>query len=318
MASLNNLKKRINGVKSINQITAAMELVAATKMRKAQEAALASRFYAFDALEILGNLTDYFSKSGAETSKSFFKRKVEKTLVLIVTSDKGLVGSFNGSILKKVEKFLKANAADFKEGKFSFLTVGQKGTDYVKRLGVAPVNHFSNYGDIVDVDEIVELTEILGRGYQNKSWDRIISFSMNFTSALSQEVVERQILPFEAAQIRKTIGEVIPNTGRYSELKEGIAKKRANGTLDYIMEPSPSMILDDLLPHLLKIQVYHLMLEANASEHSSRRMTMKNASDNAKELTNELTLAYNKSRQEMITRELGELTGTVAAMSENI
>ncbi len=318
MASLNNLKKRINGVKSINQITAAMELVAATKMRKAQEAALASRFYAFDALEILGNLTDYFSKTGMNSGESFFKRKVEKTLILIITSDKGLVGSFNGSIFKKVDKFLKANAADFKEGKFPFLTVGQKGTDYVKRLGVAPLNHFSNYGDIVDIDEIGELAEILGRGYQNKSWDRIVSFSMNFTSALSQEVVERQILPFEAAQIRKTIEEVIPNTGRYSELKEGITRKRANGTLDYIMEPSPLVILDDLLPHLLKIQVYHLMLEANASEHSSRRMTMKNASDNAKELTNELTLAYNKSRQEMITRELGELTGTVAAMSENV
>ncbi len=295
-----------------------MELVAATKMRKAQETALASRFYAFDALEILGNVTDYFSQSGLRADTSFFKRKVAKTLILIVTSDKGLVGSFNSSILKKVDQFLKANTADFKEGRFFFLTVGQKGTDYLKRLGLIPIHHFSNYGDIVDLTEVVALTEILTRGYQNKSWDRIISFSMNFTSALSQAVVERQILPFEATQIRKTIEEVIPNTGRYSELKKEIVKKRAKSTLDYIMEPSPAIILDDLLPHLLKIQIYHLMLEANASEHSARRMTMKNASDNAQALTSELTLAYNKLRQEMITRELGELTGTVAAMSDNV
>jgi F-type H+-transporting ATPase subunit gamma len=318
MASLNNLKKRINGVKSINQITAAMELVAATKMRKAQEAALASRFYAFDALEILGNITNYLAKSGMEIGKTFFSRPVEKTLLLIVTSDKGLVGSFNSSILKKVEKFLKENEEDFKAGKFSFVTVGQKGTDYVRRLGVEPLGHFSNYGDIVDVEEIEELTEILNRGYQRKEWDRIVSFSMNFTSALSQEVVERQILPFEATQIRKTVEEVVPNTGRYSELKAEIAKRRATETLDYIMEPTPVEILDDLLPHLLKVQVYHLMLEANASEHSSRRVTMKNASDNAHDLTNELTLAYNKTRQEMITKELGELTGTVAAITQNI
>lgn len=317
MASLNILKKRINGVKSINQITAAMELVAATKMRKAQETALASRFYAFDALEMLGNVTDYLAKSGMKTSKSFFARKVEKTLLLVVTSDKGLVGSFNSSIFKKLEKFLKENDADFKGGKFSFLTVGQKGTDYVRRLGREPIGHFSNYGDVIDVEEVGELAEILNRGYQNKEWDRIVSFSMNFTSALSQQVVARQILPFDAAQIRKTIEEVIPDTGRYSDLREEMAKKRATAPLDYIMEPTPAEILADLLPHLLKIQVYHLMLEANASEHSSRRMTMKNASDNAKELTNDLTLAYNKSRQEMITKELGELTGTVAAISDN-
>ncbi len=318
MASLNNLKKRIGGVKSINQITSAMELVAATKMRKAQEAALASRFYAFDALEILGNVTDYLVKSGAELEKTFFARTVEKTLILIVTSDKGLVGSFNSSIIKKVEKFLKENADDFKAGKFSFMTVGQKGTDFVRRLGITPAGHFSNYGDIIDVGEIEELAGVLDRGYQKREWDRIVSFSMNFTSALSQEVVERRILPFEAKQIRKTVEEVIPNTGRYSNLKAEISKRRATETLDYIMEPSPKEILDDLLPHLLKIQVYHLMLEANASEHSSRRVTMKNASDNAHELTNELTLAYNKTRQEMITKELGELTGTVAAITNNV
>ncbi len=314
MASLNLLKKRISGVKSINQITAAMELVAATKMRKAQEVALASRFYAFDALEILGNLTNSLS---LPEGNPLFGRKIEKTLILLVTSDKGLVGSFNSSVLKKMDRFLKENEEDLRQGRFVFATVGQKGTDYVKRLGIEPIQSFSNYSDVAALEEMEELARLLNDGYRNKQWDRIISFSTNFMSALSQEVVERQVLPFDVKEIRKTIEEVVPKTGRYSDLRANIEERRADKPLDYIMEPSPSEILEDFLPHLLKIEIYHLMLEANASEHSSRRMTMKNASDNAKELTDELTLEYNKSRQEMITKELGELTGTVAAITNN-
>lgn len=316
MASLNNLKKRISGIKSINQITSAMELVAATKMRKAQEAALASRFYSFDALEILGNVIHSLSSFGDETN--LFEREVKKTLVVIVTSDKGLVGSFNGSVLKKVDKFLREHEDDLREGRLVFLTVGQKGADYVKKLGQAPFRSFVSYGDIVDFEEIGELTEVLNEGYRKGTWDKIISFSTNFTSALSQEVVERQILPFNVAAIRRTIEDVVPKTGRYSELRKELTERRAEKPLDYIMEPSPAEILEDFLPHLLKIEIYHLMLEANASEHSSRRMTMKNASDNAKDLTGELTVFYNKTRQEMITKELGEITGTVAALTNNI
>ncbi len=314
MASLNNLKKRISGVKSINQITAAMELVAATKMRKAQEAALSSRFYAFDAMEILGNLSHYLSVS--ENHAQLFERDVKKTLILTVTSDKGLVGSFNGSILKKLDGYLKGKEKDMKNGALCFLSVGQKGTDHLKKLGVQPVGSFTNYSDLVDLRETEELSAVLADGYRDGKWDKIISFSMNFTSALSQEVVERQILPLDAAKIRKTIEEVIPKTGKYSDLRKSIERKRAVKPLDYLLEPSPEEILEDLLPHLLRIEIYHLMLEANASEHSSRRMTMKNASDNAKEITDGLVLEYNKSRQEMITNELGELTGTVAAITK--
>ncbi len=316
MASLNNIKKRISGIKSINQITSAMELVAATKMRKAQEAALASRFYSFDALEILGNVIHSLASFGDETH--LFEREAKKTLVLIVTSDKGLVGSFNGSVLKKVDAFLKKHNDNLKEGKIVFVTIGQKGADYVKKLGITPLRSFTNYSDIVDFGEIGELTEVLSKGYRKENWDRIISFSTNFTSALSQEVVERQILPFSVTEIRRTIEDIIPKTGRYSELRKELAERRAEQPLDYIMEPSPAEILEDFLPHLLKIEIYHLMLEANASEHSSRRMTMKNASDNAKELTGELTVFYNKTRQEMITKELGEITGTVAALTNHL
>ncbi|MCL4399947.1 ATP synthase F1 subunit gamma [Patescibacteria group bacterium] len=316
MASLNYLKKRINGVKSINQITSAMELVAATKMRKAQEVALASRFYAFDALEILGNLINSLSSAG--NHKHLFERRVKKTAVLLVTSDKGLVGSFNGSVLKRLDKFIKSNDSADIGNSLIFITVGQKGTDYVKKIGFEPVKSFSNYSDVVALEKIIELSDFLEKGYRRNEWDRIISFSTNFTSALSQEVVERQILPFDTEKIRKTIEDVIPKTGRYSELRKNMEERRAEEPLDYIMEPNAEEIIEDFLPHLLKIEIYHLMLEANASEHSSRRMTMKNASDNAEDLTNELTLEYNKSRQEMITRELGELTGTVAAITQNI
>ncbi|KKQ77434.1 MAG: ATP synthase gamma chain [Parcubacteria group bacterium GW2011_GWC1_38_6] len=321
MASLSNLKKQISGVRGIGQIMTAMELVAATKMRKSQEVALRSRFYAFEALEMLGNIANFISSetnsfiSQSDSQQMFFSRETKKTMVLLVTSDKGLVGSFNSAVIKKLDRFLKDNQKDLIDGKFVFAAIGQKGVNYLQKRGFEPVKAFSNYSDIVNLEEVIELADTLKQGYESNQWDRIISFSTNFTSVFKQDVVERQILPFNAEHIRKTIENIIPDTGKYSELKKEIMKERINLPMDYIVEPSPQELLNNFLPHLLRIQIYHLMLEANASEHSSRRMTMKNASDNAKELTDNLTLTYNKSRQELITRELTEMAGTMAAIN---
>lgn len=307
--SLQNLKRRIGGVKNVNQITRAMELVAATKMRKSQELALNSRPYAYAALELLANLS---SADGVSLPLLFEKREVKKTALVLVTSDKGLAGAFNANVLKAFDKF----AAKEKTQNAAYIAVGQKAANYLEKKGKLRAK-YTHVGDYTTVDEVQPLAELLVNGFLAGEWDRVIVFSMNFRSALLQEVVRRELFPIDVARLRETADELIPKTGRYAELRErgefGILKnsKRA----EYIIEPSPTEILECLGRHLVLMQIYHLVLEANASEHAARRTAMKSASDNASELAGELSLQYNKSRQASITREIIEITAGAEALS---
>lgn len=311
MAALSGIKKRINAAKGISKITKAMEMVAASKMRKSQEVLLKARFYAFDALEILGNLTHFLQAQ--EKLKMLMKNDSDKTLAVVITSDKGLIGSFNNLILKEVEKFF----VRYEREKVCFVTVGEKGKIFLEKMDIQPIAHYVNYGDILNFDEIMEISDFIMSGYKNGKWGKVIVFSMNFYSALKQGVAVRQILPFDFEHLRKVVEEIIPESGKYSDLKKEILFTRPQKHLEYIFEPNEKELLLDILPHLLKVQIYHIILEANASEHSARRFTMKNASDNAEELKETLLLQYNKLRQEIITKEINEITSTVAAMSEN-
>ncbi len=318
MASLTHLKKRIGGIKSINQITAAMELVAATKMRKAQEIALGTRAYAWSALELLSHIIKSLEEHAPEglfNIPLLTRREVKKTVIVVVTSDKGLVGSFNGSVLRRLEKFLKEETNPKNWENVAFIAIGQKGADYVKKRGGKLHRVFTNYSDIIRLDEINEFASVVVDGYLDATWDEVLVFSANFISALRQEAVMRELLPMDFERVKNSIREVIPETGRYSDLKREILERSEGRPFDYVIEPSPRVALEKLLPHLLRIQIYDIMLEANASEHSARRVAMKNASDNAGELIGDLTLLYNRSRQELITKELTEITSTVAAIN---
>lgn len=329
MASLQSIKKRLQGIKNINQMTSAMELVAATKMRKAQEAALSSRAYAFTALELLANLMESLQGVSDVTyqvsSPLLTAREVKKTAVLLVAADKGLAGSFNSAVFKKFESYLSehlpARRSSESEGgtpdtEYVFLAIGQKAIDYLKRKSL-PIEHSATrQGDIVNLADIDPLTNVLVKGYENGTWDQVIVFSTHFMSALKQEVFERQLLPIDFAKIRATVEEIIPQTGRYSELKKQLVASRPARPIEYLIEPSPEEALNHLLPLLFKMQVYHITLEANASEHSARRMAMKNASDNASDLTADLTREFNRSRQAAITKEIIEITSTAAALNK--
>lgn len=344
MESTQNLKKRIRSVANINKITKAMELVAATKMRKAQEVALASRPYAFVALDLLANLT----LLETELPELLKKRKVSKTLLVLVASDKGLAGAFNSSLFRKFEKYISQNKNQFYgsdhrtevENSF-FVAVGEKSAAYLARKGPNPAKRqdgprpegfrghnalrkFTNVGDFTTPEQVQPLADFLVDGYLKKDWDKVIVFSTHFKSALKQEPLMREILPISFNSIKETIKEIVPETGKFAELikeqgisfTDGIGKnpplpvrQRANGVgAQYLIEPSPKIVLENLAKHLFFMQVYHLILEANASEHSARRMAMKTASDNASELGETLNLQYNKSRQSAITKEVIEIT----------
>lgn len=315
MESLQSLKTRLKSVKNIGQITKAMELVAATKMRRSQEIALASRPYVFAALDLLANVTRFHNVA---MPPLLTVRPVTKTAYVIITSDKGLAGSFNSAVFRELEKYVKREGIDFADTNNTFFAVGQKTISYLARSVQDRLHKFTRIGDHTTITEVAPLADTLVNGFLTGEFDRVIAISTHFRSALKQEVLVRQILPATLVSLQDTAAAIVPETGKFADLvkahaiplfqKDDKQKSPGNDELDYLIEPSPTVILDSLAKHLIVMELYHLVLEANASEHAARRMAMKSASDNAKDLSDKLAIQYNKSRQAGITREILEIT----------
>jgi F-type H+-transporting ATPase subunit gamma len=310
MESGQSLKRRMTSVKNIGQITKAMELVSATKMRKSQELALNSRPYSYAALELLGILS---SLQDVPVPELFEKRTIEKTAFLLMTSDKGLAGSFNGAVIREFERYMKNNAIDILDSRYSFIAIGQKAKIYLERRKANVIASFTHVGDFKDLIEAEPIADFLIDGYMKRDFDEVIAFYTTFVTALRQDPVVREFLPIEYETIKQSIEETIPRAGRYADYAKS-ENFFATGEKEYIIEPSPKEVLNELAPKLLKIRLYHAILEANASEHSARRMAMKNASDNAGDLSVELNMIYNKSRQAAITSAIIEITSGAEAM----
>jgi F-type H+-transporting ATPase subunit gamma len=304
MESGQSLKRRMKSVQNIGQITKAMELVSATKMRKSQELALSSRPYAYAALELLGILS---SLKDMPTPALFEKRTIEKTAFLLMTSDKGLAGSFNGAVIREFERYMKTNNLDITDPRYSFIAIGLKAKGYLERRKANVIASFNRVGDVSNILEVEPIADFLIDGYVKHSFDSVVAFFTTFVTALRQDPVVREFLPVSYEAIKGSIEETIPRAGRYADYAK--SETFLDGAVkDYIIEPSPKEVLDELAPKLLKIRLYHAILEANASEHSARRVAMKNASDNASELSETLTMVYNKSRQAAITAQIIEIT----------
>ncbi len=314
METVQNLKKRLKSIGNINKITKAMELVAATKMRKSQEIALASRPYAFAVMDLLANVSMLAKKDLPEL---LVKRKVNKVLFVLVASDKGLAGAFNSSVFKKFESFLKHNKEKYQDEKV-FLAVGEKSNHYLLKKGLTVVKKFVQVGDFVTPEQVKPLSDFIVQGYLNNDWDKVIIFSTHFRSALKQESLTREVLPITFESLQETVKEIMPDKGKFAEIakEQNISfipnKEKLN---EYLIEPSAKKVLEDLAYHLFFMQMYHLILEANASEHSARRMAMKTASDNAKDLGQALNLQYNKVRQGAITSQIIEIIAGSEALN---
>ena len=313
MESAQSLKRRIKSVGNIGQITKAMELVAATKMRRSQEFALASRPYAYAALELLGILSDLTDVPLPELLRA---RPVAKRLFVIVTSDKGLAGAFNGAVIRTFESFIAREGIDLRSGGLSFVAVGQKAKAYLERRKLSVIASFTHVGDFTRPEEVDPISEVLIEGYLRGDFDRATVFFTTFVTTLRQEPVAREFLPVSYEAVKQSIEETIPRAGRYSEYAKSESFFSAGERPpEYIIEPSPHEVLSRLASQLLKARLYHAILEANASEHSARRVAMKNASENAAELSDALSVEYNKSRQAGITRELIEVTSGAESLS---
>jgi F-type H+-transporting ATPase subunit gamma len=302
MESLQHIKSRLGAVKNVGKITKAMEVVSATKMRKAQEVALTARPYAIYALELLCKLV-----LRAPVTIPFTEtREIKNTLVVIVASDRGLAGSFNTQIFRAADEILTGSG-------ISVVTIGKKALQYAQKKNVPIVESYVGHGDFVKYGETVPFADRIIKGFLAGQWDRVLTVSTHFRTTLKQETLVRQILPTDFEKIKNTVDEILPEHGRYADIKNKNGASH-NGTVEYIYEPSLAEVLETLVPYLVSMQIYHLVLEANASEHSARMVAMKTASDNAKELSDSLVLAANKARQASITKEMIEIISTQNAI----
>ena len=311
MESAQSLKRRMKSVQNIGQITKAMELVEATKMRRSQERALHSRPYAYAALELLGMLSAMKDVAMPELLR---ERPIVRTAFLIMTSDRGLAGSFNSGVFRAFERFAKEQRIDPADAsKYSFITVGQKAKSYCERRGFSISASFVRMGDLATRIESAPIADALINGYLANEFDKVTAFFTTFVTALRQDAVQRDFLPVTYASIKESIEDTIPRAGRYAAYARAETFLKG-GRKDHLIEPSPEEVLAELAPALLTTRVYHAILEANASEHSARRVAMKNASDNAADLSESLTITYNKSRQAAITNQIIEVTSGAQAL----
>jgi len=314
MATLRAIQNRIKSTGNIKQITKAMEAVSAVKMRKSEQTALSARPFAISGLEILRHLLS----APTINHESFFspplmkKYKTGPRCFIIIASDKGLAGSFNSNVLKKTLSTIKEK--NFNPEEIEFITIGKKSTDAVRRKGLNIIKSFSGAGDYTSIEETAEIVNFIQDGFKGGNWRSVRIIYTNFLSALKQEVLVRKILPFHTHTFEEIIREIIPQKGRYANVPNTISDKEIVNT-DYIFEPDTKEIIENLLPELLAVEIYHTILEANASEHSSRMIAMKSASDSAGELIDTLTIKFNNARQAAITKELIEITAGKEALN---
>lgn len=320
MESPQQIKKRLKSVKNVGQITKAMELVSATKMRKSQQIALDSRPYAFAALDLLANVSLLPARPGEKELPELLKQRkiIKKVLFVLVASDKGLAGAFNSSVFKKFEAHMKRDEGKYAKEEKIFIAVGEKSFAYLSKKNLNVIKKFVQAGDYTSPEQVHPLVDFIVDGYLENKWDRVVIFSTHFRSALKQEPHVRRFLPIDFEHIADAVRETVPERGRFADLikEHSITfvpdnKKAA----EYLIEPSPKKVLEKLARHLCFMEAYHLILEANASEHSARRMAMKTASDNASDLGEALNLQYNKSRQSKITTEISEISAGAEALN---
>lgn len=303
MASLKNIKLKIQSVSKTSTVTRAMEAVSAVKMRKAQERALGGRAYAAAALSALERLSGTIDLA----RHPLMQERDGKTCIVVVTSDKGLAGALNSGVIRRVERLLLERALT--PDNTVIIAIGRRGGDYFTSRGWdVRIKHENMADSVSEVDMRAVTDKVLEWHAAGEVGTCIIAYT-NFLSTFEQEPVIRQLVPIVPLQIRALVAGIRPVRGKFAGMPDPVA-----GPATYAIEPDADSVLSVLLPRLLNIAVFHALLEAKASEHSARMVAMKSASDKAKEVVQQLTRTFNKARQAAITREISEIVGGMEAM----
>jgi F-type H+-transporting ATPase subunit gamma len=294
VASLKEIRGRIASIRNISQITRAMELVAASRMRRAQEAILAARPYDDELRSALSRVT---AAVGEEVDPLLARRPVRKLALIVMTTDRGLAGALDTNTVRAALRHI-AEQAGGRNGdgpvEVTAITVGRKGRDQLRRAGVPIAAHFPRLGDRPGFADVTPIARLVSEDFLEGAYDEIAVVYPGFVSTLTQRATVTTLLP-------------VP---RPADLDPDEAER----TDEYLFEPSPEAVLSRLLPHYVGVDLFRAVLEANASEQSARMIAMRSATDNANELMGDLTLVYNKTRQATITREMIEIASGAEAL----
>lgn len=289
MANLKSIRKRIVSVKNTQKITKAMKMVAAARLRRAQQAITELRPYAVKTHEVLSSVA---SRAGDEEIHPLLARRdVKKVLLVVLSSDRGLAGAFNANINKTGFRMWKELEAEGKE--VSFAVIGRKGRDFFRRRDAKIEFDFTNIFENLTVAKAGEIGRAIVAEYKTDGFDQVLVIYNEFKSAISQTVVVESLVPIAVSE-GATAGE--------------------GGSVDFIYEPNKRALLDQLLPMYVEIEIFRALLESVASEHGARMTAMDNATKNASEMIGRLTLVYNRARQAAITTELMEIIGGAEAL----
>ena len=294
MSSLKEVRIRIASVKSTRQITSAMKMVSASKLRRAQNAILSMRPYASKLHEIMQNLSH--DLEGSDEGVWADDRGDHKILIIPITSNRGLCGAFNANVVKETVNLISEKySSQYKAGNLDLLCLGKKGADTLKAWGYKPIEVNTGIFDSLTFENAVEIAENLMNDFLEKKYDRIIIVYNQFKNAAVQILQKEQFLPVTEAE---------------TDSNADTSEIEAN----YIFEPNKKDILEALVPKTIKIQLYKALLDSFAAEHGARMTAMHKATENADELLKDLKLSYNKARQAAITNEILEIVGGAEAL----
>ena len=283
MASTREIRRRIRSVRNISQVTRAMEAVAASKMRRAQQQVLATRPYAEKALEVLSDIARLHSSGVAMDALITSRAEIKRVGVILITADRGLAGGFNANVLRQNAAFIKEQRDQGRE--IEVVVVGRKGRDWLLRYDPVIRAEYTNMPDSPSSGDIGPISRTVIDDFRSERFDEVHLIFTDFVNTLLQRPTAQQILP------------VVPS------------EPTVTMPPDYIFEPSAEAVLEQVLIGFIEVQILQALYESIASEHSARMVAMRNATEAANELVDELTLTYNKARQEGITRELMDIIG---------
>ena len=291
MPSLKDIRGRIGSVRNIAQVTRAMEMVAASRMKRAQDAIIAARPYSDELRDVLSRVGAVYSE---DIDPLLARRPVRRVALIMVTTDRGLAGSLNANALRSSLRWIteRAQTTNGDEPvRIEAITIGRKGRDGLRRAGIPIAAHFAQLGDRPAFTDVTPIARLVVEDFLEEKYDEIHVAYSTFVSTLTQRPQIAQLLPISRP-----------------EQQEG-----AHENDEYLFEPSARAILSRLLPHFVAIDLYRAVLENQASEQSARMIAMRNSTDNANELIDDLTLVYNKTRQATITREMIEIASGAQA-----
>jgi F-type H+-transporting ATPase subunit gamma len=292
MANLKDIRSRISSVQNTQQITSAMKMVAAAKLRKAQQRMENTRPYAKKLSGTVSNLAQSNDHGNVFMTQ---KESIESVLLIVVGSDRGLCGGFNNNLFKEIDQHISSELSDIKSaGNLTLVCVGRKAHEYYKKRGYNLVGNYSGFFDDLKYERISSLMKEVRHDFSHGLFDRVEVAFNEFKSIIAQNRVIKTVLPVQTSEVSE---EDVPN-------------------VDYIFEPDVASILDAIIPQFIDLIVWQAILESNASEQGARMAAMDNATENAKEIVKDLKLDYNKARQAAITTEISEIVSGAEALKE--